>query len=211
MLQYNHYLGILFFILCACDSRSTNKSATESEYALNGTSQIVPSGMLEVDTAVVLKEVETETRLLEEHLFGKFFNDRAEFYIIKNPGNKMFHSDIEKITLYYIDGILCKTRYDLDRAVAEALVDNYGSFKIMGLDSMNTRIVKSRDVLRSEAGLTKLNSELNCFEMTWRKRGKVFVYRHVDNDSIRQFTFVEKLDDYDRRLRSVDVIFERLQ
>lgn len=210
-MQIKNYLGILFFMLCACDSWRTNKSVTESELARNGSSQIVPSGMLEVDTAVVLKDLETETNLLEEHLFGKFFNDRAEFYIIKNPDNKMFHSDIEKITLYYIDGILCKTRYDLDRAVAEALVDNYGSFKIMGLDSVNTRIVKSGDVLRSETGLTKLNSELNNFEMTWRKRDKVFVYRHVDNDSVRQFTFVEKLDDYDRRLRSVDIIFERVQ
>ncbi|MFN8688430.1 MAG: hypothetical protein ACK5XL_00350, partial [Cyclobacteriaceae bacterium] len=59
----------------------------------------------------------------------------------------------------------------------------------------------------SQSTIPLLDQRLNHFEMSWQKKDKIFLYRELRNDSARQFVFIEKLNDYDKRLRAVDVIF----
>jgi hypothetical protein len=207
MSSYNKWLIVsILYLFCSCDIRTGkveyDKSKVNNDGLKSEKGRIIPNSLLEVDTTT-LNTSHQYTELLEENLFGRFSNDRAEFYIVKKPGNKMFTSNVQKITLYYIDGVLGKTKYELDESISTALIENYGSFKIMGLDSLNKAIIKERHVLQEVDGLHSLNSNINNFEMTWQKKGKVFSYCEVRNDSIHQFVFIEKLGDYNSRLRSV--------
>ncbi len=146
---------------------------------------------------------------LEENLFGRFFNDRAEFFIIKNPKMKIFGSPVQSMTLYYIDGVLCKTKYNLDQNIAPQLINAYGKFRIQGRDSVNTLILHSEKVLVGTQAAKHMNEKLNHYEMLWRRNDKYFLFHADETGAQKLYELVEKMLDYDARLRSVDIIFEK--
>jgi len=55
----------------------------------------VPKQLLALNTKLISSSNEGD---IKENLYGKFFYDRAEFYIIKNPKNKIHSSSIKSIT-----------------------------------------------------------------------------------------------------------------
>ncbi len=145
--------------------------------------------------------------MLEENLFGRFFNDRAEFFIVKNPKMSIYGSRVESQTFYYIDGILCKTKYRLAQNIAPQLINAFGKFKILGRDSLNTSVLKNEKVLIGEK--TKhINTSLTNYEMTWVRGDKYFVLYVNETYGNNYFELTEKLLDYETRLKSVDVIFD---
>ncbi|MCE2935865.1 MAG: hypothetical protein ACK5V5_04710 [Cyclobacteriaceae bacterium] len=202
------WIAVLLLSLGSCSRRQgTQRDVGSIQTEQNQIGPNVPSGLLVVDTAVGNTAEHRQLDLLEEHLFGRFFNDRAEFYVIKNPENKLFSSGVQSITMYYIDGVLGKTKYILTSSISADLISNYGNFRIAGLDSINKKLVRNRNILQSQSTIPLLDQRLNHFEMSWQKKDKIFLYRELRNDSARQFVFIEKLNDYDKRLRAVDVIF----
>lgn len=202
------YAFSLLILVSACSrGKGTEQAARKSLELESRAAKAIPGNLLVVDTATVNRAEQTQLEALEEHLFGRFFNDRAEFYVIKNPENKLFSSDVKSITMYYIDGVLGKTKYVLTTGISADLMANYGNFKIAGLDSMNKLLIRERQILMHGAGEPKLEPRLNHFEMSWQKKDKIFLYREIKNDSAHQFVFIEKLNDYDKRLRAIDVIF----
>ncbi len=48
---------------------------------------------------------------LRDHSFGKFFADRAEFFVIQNSTSNIFGSQVKTIILYYLDERHCQSKF----------------------------------------------------------------------------------------------------
>ncbi len=100
-----------------------------------------------------------------ENLYGKFFYDRAKFYIIKNPKNRLHSSSIKSVTLVYLDDVLYKTKYSLSSNIVEELLKKYGVFNIVGYDFTNRDIISSEKVMSEENGIFVLNKKLDNYQL----------------------------------------------
>nr|HPM29742.1 hypothetical protein [Chryseolinea sp.] len=139
------------------------------------------------------------------NLFGKFFADRAEFFVINKPTNTLHGSSIQSITLFYLDGQLSKTKYVVADNIAENLVQQFGSFTITGLDQHNKSIIASHTVM-IENGIEskRLNPQLDNFEMTWKKGSSQIKYRASKANAMDRYTYTERLSNYEQAYRSVE-------
>jgi len=195
----------LVWIQCKEEPQKTKESAVAMtdkpgtrEVTLN--ERTVPEKLLTLSTRPV--EVMDEGRI-DDNLFGKFFCDRASFYIIDNPQNKIYSSDAESITLYCLDGQLMQTRYFLTSNIVTDLLQQLGSFSITGLDFENREIIRSRDILTRVNGKPALNVKLNNYELKWKFGDKEIKYR-VDNDSAQRYAYVERVSNYDKEFKAIE-------
>src|SRR5688572_1855006 len=84
---------------------------------------------------------------LGRNLYGRFFRERAEFYIIENPNKTIYNRPVKSITLYFLDGTLAKTKYELEDDISDDLIHSYGNFTIQGYDTLTRRLVKSKRII----------------------------------------------------------------
>lgn len=138
------------------------------------------------------------------NLYGKFFNERAEFFIIENPQNKLHDTGVKSITLYYLDGQLEKTKYILQQNVADKLIECYGSFKISAHDSKNRDILKSGKVLVKTDEDIELNQELDNYQLKWTSGNNIIVYKVNLNDRQEAYRYVEKRSTYEQNFREIE-------
>jgi len=82
--------------------------STAAQQTRNFDNKEVPEKLLTLNTPPTATSTQED---IEENLFGKFFCDRAEFYVIKNPQNEVYATRPESITLFYLDGELRQTKY----------------------------------------------------------------------------------------------------
>lgn len=172
--------------------------------------QARPSGKLdnqEVPEALLTLHTQPHVSAGQEpiagNLFGKFFCDRASFYVIKNPKNEIFSSRPESITLFYLDGELRQTKYVLRHGIATSLLRELGSFRIAGLDRKNRDIISARKiVLRKENGV-ELNGQLDNYELKWTFGDKEIRYR-VRPNSKEKFVYLEKVSTYEKEFKAIE-------
>jgi hypothetical protein len=201
-------LVIFSVALAACTSRQAETSVLEEPQApveevfivntLN--EKAVPDGLL------ILKGVDSDDELehaLQDNLYGKFFADRAEFFVVEKPLNKIHGSSIQSITLFYLDGQLSKTKYILDNNIANNLIQQFGSFRMVGLDRWNKKLISERRVMLPDKKST-LNPDLDNYEMTWKVGGNLVRYRVSKENNNKAFTYVEGLSNYERVYESVE-------
>lgn len=150
------------------------------------------------------EETETINSDIGGNLYGKFFNERAEFFIIENPQNKLHDTGVKSITLYYLDGQLGKTKYILQQNVADKLIECYGSFKISAHDSKNRDILKSGKVLVKTDEDIELNHELDNYQLTWTSGNNKIVYKVNVNDKQETYRYVEKRSNYEQNFREIE-------
>lgn len=150
------------------------------------------------------EETETINSDIGGNLYGKFFNERAEFFIIENPQNKLHDTGVKSITLYYLDGQLGKTKYILQQNVADKLIECYGSFKISAHDSKNRDILKSGKVLVKTDEDIELNHELDNYQLTWTSGNNKIVYKVNVNDKQETYRYVEKRSTYEQNFREIE-------
>ena len=141
---------------------------------------------------------------VEGNLFGKFFNNRASFFIIESPTNKIHNSGVKSITMYYLDGKLSQAKYVLERNVLDSLVQQYGRFRIKAFDPKNREILASGAVLvETEEGLV-MNDQLDNFEMRWALGDMQIKYRVNLKEGKEPFLYTERLESYEKNFRRVE-------
>lgn len=150
------------------------------------------------------EETETINSDIGGNLYGKFFNERAEFFIIENPQNKLHDTGVKSITLYYLDGQLGKTKYILQQNVADKLIECYGSFKISAYDNKNRDILKSGKVLVKTDEDIVLNQQLDNYQLTWTSGNNKIVYKVNVNDKQETYRYVEKRSNYEQNFREIE-------
>ena len=141
---------------------------------------------------------------LGKNLFGKFFKQRAEFYIIENPNKTLYNKPVKAITLYFLDGSLAKTKYELDYDISDDLIQSYGTFTIKGYDTLTRGLFKREKIISVNDKRKVLNKKLTNYELKWELESK-FVYARVDKSAKKKrFEYVEALKQYSSKFKQLE-------
>lgn len=141
---------------------------------------------------------------LEGNLFGKFYADRASFYIINNPKNKIYDVKVNTLTMYYLDGELCKTKYLLEKDVTNTLINQYGRFKIQGFDVENRYLLRKEPIVIKKGDRWELNQKFTNYKLTWTLADKQLELKVDKNDEEEPYKFVEQLPNFKKIRREVE-------
>ncbi len=139
-----------------------------------------------------------------EHLFGKFFNDRAEFFIIESPSNTLYQSGIHSITLFHLDGRLQQTKYVVEENIESKLLQHLGPCKIIPLDSISKVVAASQKIVTSEKGELVLNPLLTHYELKWIDEDKLIRYRVRRDQTKETFTYIESSKNYEQEMKEIE-------
>jgi hypothetical protein len=142
--------------------------------------------------------------VLQEKLFGKFFGDRVEFFIIKDLQKSVHGSSVKSLTLTYLDGKLGKAKYILEDDITESMINMNGKFSIIGFDPTNRELILTQLVVNMKDKKYTLHEELNNYQLTWKTEGIEVILRINKNDSLNGIQYIEKLENYDRIYRSIE-------
>ena len=197
----------LFFGVCIALFSCKNESGKENEQPdpdlmeINKREKNISERFLRIDGALdTLRQYE-----LGKDLFGKFFQERAEFYIIENPNKTIYNHPVKSITLYFLDGTLSKTKYELDADISDDLIHSYGAFTIKGYDSITRNLFKKEKIIENVNDKKVLNKNLINYELKWELSSK-FIYTRVDKSGQR-YEYIETVKNYDSKFRGVERAF----
>lgn len=139
-----------------------------------------------------------------EHFFGKFFNDRAEFFIIESPSNTLYQSGIHSITLFHLDGRLQQTKYVVEENIESKLLQHLGPCKIIPLDSVSKVVAASQKIVTSEKGRLVMNPLLTHYELKWTDEDKLIRYRVRRDQTKETFTYIESSKNYEQEMKEIE-------
>ena len=202
-------MALAFCFLLACgqrkgeDANAIQQKKKETKASLN--KQEVPQELLTLaaDTQVQQRQAGKES-ILKENLYGKFFDERAEFYIIKEPQNSLYQTKVKKLTLYYLDGELSQTRYILEADIIDQLIKQYGAFGITGHDAKNQELIRARQILIYTPQGQVFNKDLDNYQISWRVDEKLIRYRVNKYEPENRFNYLERLKDYKRAFSEIE-------
>ena len=132
----------------------------------------------------------------QENHYGDFYGKRATYYVIESPENRLYNAQVNNIILYFLDGELAKTRYDLNQDIANRLIAELGKFNIRWKDTVDRDIMRNVPVITRSKDSIRINEQLRNFEMIWRKDEKHIRYEVRKTDSTELFTYSEMKTDY---------------
>lgn len=141
---------------------------------------------------------------IEEQLFGKFFDERAEFFIIDEPHKTILNAKVKRLTLFYLDGKLSKLKYILDSNISNELLNNYGSCKITGLDPEDRYQMKNSDVILKENNKYTLSENLNNYQIQWEVDNKSLVMRVKTVEDEKIYEYEEKIKNYEKYYKALE-------
>ena len=203
MIRIAFLLFCLALISCEKDSEKEEEQQDLDPAEIKKSEKNVSERFLRIDgTLDTLRQYE-----LGKDLFGKFFQERAEFYIIENPNKTIYNHPVKSITLYFLDGKLSKTKYELDADISDDLIHSYGAFTIKGYDSITRRLFKTEKIVDRVNNKKILNKNLISYELKWEMSSK-FIYTRVDKSGpMVRYEYIESLKNYDAKFRGVERAF----
>jgi len=207
MIDPLHMIRTIFFAIClafvSCEKEPAQEEQQEPDLEITKSEKNVSERFLRIDgTLDTLRQYE-----LGKDLFGKFFQERAEFYIIENPNKTIYGHPVKSITLYFLDGKLSKTKYELDADISDDLIHSHGTFTIKGYDSITRRVFKTEKIIDRVNNKKILNKNLVNYELKWEMPTK-FIYARVDKSGPkRRYEYIESLKNYNERFRGVERAF----
>ena len=139
-----------------------------------------------------------------EHLFGKFFNDRAEFFIIENPSNTLYQSAISSITLFHLDGRLQQTKYVVQENIESKLLQHLGPCKIIPLDSVSKMVATTQKIVNSVNNKWEVNPLLSQYELKWIEEDRMIRYRVNKNQTKESFIYIECSKNYTQEMQEIE-------
>lgn len=188
---------LLIFSLSCAEKQSSNNSL-----------DLVNTELPESKTPNIWNKVEINSEKADvtptdEHLFGRFYNDRIEFHIIDKPDIRIHNAKVNKVTFYYIDSVLCKKKYELDRPIPDELAKTYGKLSYKSLSLATDSLAQNMGiVLRFENG-NRLNPYLMKYQLKWHLDDKVIYFRHLEDSLNISNLYIEELKEYRRLFNSV--------
>jgi hypothetical protein len=196
-------LIVIFTVMClSCEKKISEKDefVDEKEKPIQKSEKNVSERFLRIDGSTdTLRSYE-----LGKNLFGKFFKQRAEFYIIENPNKTLYNKPVKSITLYFLDGALAKTKYELDDDISDDLIQSYGTFTIKGYDTLTRGLFKREKIISVNNQRRSLNKNLTNYELKWELESK-FVYARVNKSAKKKkFEYIEALKHYSSKFRQLE-------
>lgn len=195
------HVAIIFFlvVLISCEQvKPTEQNINVT--AIKRSEKNIPDRFLRIDG-----NVDTlRSYALGNNLFGKFFRQRAEFYVIENPNKTLYSRPVKSITLYFLDGMLAKTKFELDDDISNDLIQSYGDFTIKGYDTLTRKMLQTEKVVQAMNEKKVLNKNLKNYQLKWDRQTK-FIYARVDKSQPKKrFEYIESIKDYEERYKEVE-------
>src|SRR5688572_3823582 len=200
-------IRIIFLVICvafvSCEKEQAKEDQQDPQRVIKKSEKNVSERFLRIDgTLDTLRQYE-----LDKDLFGKFFRERAEFYIIENPNKTIYNHPVKSITLYFLDGTLSKTKYELDADISDDLIHSYGAFSIKGYDSITRRVFKTEKIIDVVNHKKVLNKNLVSYQLKWEMNTK-FIYTRVDKSGPKhRYEYIESLKNYETKFQGVEKAF----
>lgn len=191
---------VLFLALTACETEKPGEVAPPPPPPKPSLNQTEVSD----DLLTVASDMNNWKAPIEENLYGKFFNNRAEFYVIKNPKNKIYDASVHSIVLFYLDGSLCQTKYVMQEDITNELINSYGKFKITPHDQQTRAIVKTNQIVVRARDHWRINEGMTNYEITWNYGDKQIRYRVDPANEQEPFQYYERLKAYEKIYRELE-------
>lgn len=192
----------LILLLASCNEHRQLRNDISSEIKIPDE----PTYILPQDAMVFTPKSDTiQQPWLKDHLFGKFFQDRAEFFVIQNSNSEIFGTPVETIILYYLDERHCQSKFIVTENMADKLIARYGTFTLTPLDDHNRELAENESVLVEENGNKKLNRSFTHVELSWKLNDKVVNFRLNQQHKTEPFVYTEHVPDYPKLYRSVEM------
>ena len=141
---------------------------------------------------------------VEENLYGTFFGDRAEYFIVHEPKNLIHGAKIKTVTFCYLDGELCQSKYVLESDISGKLIRTHGNFRIRGFDFKDRHVIADQNVMTDYGQGMELNHNLHNFELTWILGDSHIKMRVNRRNADQSFEYTEQLADYNLLFRSIE-------
>jgi hypothetical protein len=187
-------------ILISCQTNETKKESNVSPLKIHKHEKNISERILRIDG----KHDTLRSYEVGKNLFGKFFKERAEFYVIENPNKTLYNQPVRSITLYFLDGTLAKTKYTLDEDISDNLIHSYGNFSIKGYDSVTRRLFKTEKIIQEIDHKKTLNKNLKNYQLKWDLDNK-YVFVRVDKTSRKKtIEYIETLKNFHSNYKKVE-------
>ena len=189
-------------LLVSCNKEIDTKEQVAEVNQINKSEKNISERFLRIDgKSDTLRKYE-----LGKNLYGKFFRQRAEFYIIENPNKTIYNKPVKAITLYFLDGTLAKTKYELDEDISDELIHSYGTFTIKGYDTLTRALFKKEKIITIKNRKKTLNKNLTNYELKWDLESK-YVYTRVSRaGQKKRFEYIEALKQYSSKFKQLEAL-----
>jgi len=194
-------LTAISMALClSCEKKLLKTDEIQQEKTIQKGEKNISERFLRIDGRIdTLRNYE-----LGKNLFGRFFKQRAEFYVIENPNKTLYNKPVKTITLYFLDGALAKTRYELEDDISDDLIHSHGTFTIKGYDTLTRGLFKREKIILVKDQKKMLNKNLTNYELKWDLESK-FVYTRVYKSSEKKrFEYIESIKSYSNKFRQLE-------
>jgi hypothetical protein len=186
--------------LISCQTNETKKENNVPPLKIHKHEKNISERVLRIDG----KQDTLRSYEVGKNLFGKFFKERAEFYVIENPNKTLYNQPVRSITLYFLDGTLAKTKYTLDEDISDHLIHSYGNFSIKGYDSLTRRLFKTEKIIQEVGHKKTLNKNLKNYQLKWDLDNK-YVFVRVDKTSRKKkIEYIEALKSFHSNYKKVE-------
>ena len=193
-------LVLMVMISCESEVKERTHQPVQEKSELIRSEKNISERFLRIEDKVDTLRQET----LAKALFGKFHNHRLECYIIDSPNKTIYNKPVKAITLYYLDGVLARTRYQLEEDISDDLIQSYGSFTIRAFDAITRDLCHTEKVVQMIDRKKVLNKNLKNYRLKWSVNSKM-IYTRVDKTAPKKrFDYIESLEDYEERYQEVE-------
>lgn len=199
------YHLIILLLICACSKPLKNDEPERKGLTERGKQANLDEASSYSLISVEIGATREQVSVTEDHLYGKFFDERAEFYIVENPELYISDTEVNKLTLYFIDGTLCKKKYELAEDISGELIKAYGGFKFKALNDTTYKLSRAEKiVLKTEEG-NQMNEKFNRYQMRWDDYDVLIKYVVFKDTVAGQLELVEELAAYKTLLRAAEL------
>jgi hypothetical protein len=191
-------------LLFSCHKETKQEAEDSERSAAHDDSDKFARGVKTINASLG-ESLSTAPANLNKNLYGKFFYDRAEYYIIENPSNKLWGRNVLKSTLYYFDGQLYKIKYLMADDISHELINEHRQFKVRPLDSLSRVVVKSQAVVFQQNSTLMMNDNLSAYELTWTRDDKLVKWRTSLEHEGKYFEYSEILASYKKKYKELEL------
>lgn len=206
----NELFFALLALLCLFSCKERAETGEVEKIQLDSIKQALMPNQ-EVRAKGLAKTVKTDSGsndsiniTIEENLFGTFFGDRMEFFVVHDPENLIHGAKIKTVTFCYLDGELCQSKYVLESDISDKLIRAHGSFRIRGFDFRDRSVISGRRVMVNYGTGQELNRDLHNYELTWVLGDRHVKMRVNRRTADQPFEYTEQLADYHLLFKSIE-------
>ncbi len=182
------YWFLVLILVVGCTKAGQNHTAPSNVPLASNSETTHTPKFIDYEIADYKEEVNLDPKTE----FGKFHNDRLTIHIIDNPQETLFSHPTKSLTLYFIDSVLCKKKYELGIDISSDLMTSYGSFSFKPLDWNTRDLAKDNGVLVTQEKKKSINPQLKKYRMKWTLEDKDILFSH-EEDTIREINVYEEL------------------